>query len=182
MRTRQIICVALASSLCSLVGYIPLRIVIAKQQAPNPQAIVVLGGTADRERKAAELAQRYPNLEIWVSSGTSEAAQIFAEAGIARSRIRYDNQAIDTVTNFTTLVEPLMQRQIRHVYLVTSDFHLSRATAIATIVLGSQGITFTSAPIRNPFYAPETPQRTFRDVGRAFLWLFTGQTGARLER
>ncbi|HTL88176.1 MAG TPA: YdcF family protein [Leptolyngbya sp.] len=141
----------------------------------------VLGGTPDREKKAAQLAQKYPNLEIWVSSGTSEAQTIFNHAGIAPARIRSDRQATDTVTNFTTMLGALEQRNIHHVYLVTSDFHMGRATAIATLIFGSQGIAFTPAPIRNPYYPKESPLRTLRDVGRALVWVVTGRTGSSLR-
>lgn len=181
-RFRQVAIIILVSSLCSLGGYIPVRIAIARKQAPIPEVIFVVGGTPDRERKAAQLAQVYPNLEVWVSSGTLEAKTIFREAGIAPDRLRFDNQAIDTVTNFTSIVDLLKQRKIQHLYLVTSDFHLSRSTAIATIVLGSQGIAFTAVPAHNPFYATESPLRTLRDVGRSLMWLAIRQTGAELKQ
>jgi len=41
-----------------------------RQQWLKPEAIFVLGGHADRERFAAKLAKEYPDLPIWVSSGS----------------------------------------------------------------------------------------------------------------
>ncbi|MBD2129866.1 YdcF family protein [Microcoleus sp. ZQ-A2] len=165
-----------------LLGIIPARLAIASYQAPHPQGILTLGGGRDREEFTAQFAKYYPSLEIWVSSGTSPdlARPIFRAAGIPDSRVHLDNRAVDTVTNFTSLVEDLKRRHIQHIYLITSDFHMSRAKAIATIVLGSQGIAFTpvSVPTREPV---ESQLHILRDVVRAFLWLVTGRTGASLR-
>jgi hypothetical protein len=84
------------------------------------------------------------------------------------------------VTNFTSLVKDFKQRKYHHLYLITSDFHMARAKAIATFVLGSQGIAFTpvSIPSRQP---PESWFHILRDSGRALLWIVTGRTGASLN-
>lgn len=178
MKQKRIALFALGVGACGFVGYFPTRLWIARHQQPRPQAIVVLGGTPDREQIAARLGQTRPNLEIWVSSGTPEAAEIFDRQGIVRSRLHLDTRATDTVTNFTTLVEDLKQRRVQHVYLVTSDFHMSRATAIGSVVFGSRGIAFTPVATHNPFYPPESRLRLIRDVGRSLMWVVTGQTGS----
>lgn len=164
-----------------LLSYIPMRLAIAQQQAPRPEMILVLGGGPDRERLAVRLAQRYPDLRVWISTGSPEAAQIFREAGIAESRLHFDCRATDTVTNFTTVVEDFKRRGIQHVYLLTSSFHMPRSTAIATVVLGSQGITFTPVAVSTPDFAAESKVHILRDVGRSLLWLGTGRTGARFN-
>ncbi|NEQ26943.1 MAG: YdcF family protein, partial [Microcoleus sp. SIO2G3] len=83
-------------------------------------------------------------------------------------------------TNFTSLVKDFKTQNIQHLYLITSDFHMLRAKAIATLVLGSQGITFT--PISIPSNDPqESLVRILRDSGRSVLWIFTGRTGASLS-
>ena len=162
------------------IGYIPARLAIAQQQAPNPKVILILGGSSDRETFAAQLAQRQPNLDVWVSSGSPHAADIFRNAKIPASRLHFDHRATDTVTNFTTTVSDLKQCKIQHVYVLTSDYHMARASAIATIVLGSQGIAFT--PIAVPSTrSPESSLRILRDVGRSVAWLMTGRTGASLR-
>jgi hypothetical protein len=54
---------------------------------------------------------------------------------------------------------------------------MPRAKAIATIVFGSHGITFT--PISVPSNKPtESQLRVIRDSGRSLLWLISGRTGA----
>jgi uncharacterized SAM-binding protein YcdF (DUF218 family) len=161
---------------------IPVRLAIASYQAPEPQAILTLGGGGEREEFTAQFAKYYPSLEIWVSSGLPPqlARPIFRAAAIPDSRVHLDNRAVDTVTNFTSLVADFKRRHFQHVFLITSDFHMPRAQAIATIVLGSQGITFT--PVSIPSEKPvESEFHILRDVGRALLWLITGRTGASLH-
>ncbi|MCC5637235.1 YdcF family protein [Nostoc sp. CHAB 5844] len=160
---------------------IPIRLAIAFHQTSQPQAILMLGGTAlgEREIFTAEFARWYPSLEIWVSSGLSpnKTRQIFRASGIPDSRLHLDYRAIDTVTNFTTLVPDFKQHRIQHLYLITSREHIPRAKAIATIVLGSQGIAFT--PLAVPSDQPEESISTIvRDILRSLVWMFTGYTGA----
>ena len=165
-----------------LLSFIPVRLALAYNQTPYPQAILTLGGGADREIFTAQLAQIYPSLEIWVSSGTNpeNAQAIFRAAGIPETRVHLDYHAVDTLTNFTSLVDDFKSRHIQHLYLITSDFHMPRAEAIATIVLGSQGIAFT--PVSVPSNRPtESWLHALRDSGRAVLWIISGRTGASLN-
>lgn len=174
--------VTLVTIILMLLSLIPLRIAIASYQAPHPQAILTLGGGVDREEFTAKFAQNHPNLDIWVSSGIppESASAIFRNADIPKNRLHLDYRAVDTVTNFTTLVADFQQRQIHHVYLITSDFHIPRAKAIATVVFGSQGITFTPVPI--PSNQPrESMLRIVRDTGRSLMWIVSGRTGASLN-
>lgn len=173
----------LVASLLVLLAFIPLRLAIARHQSPEPQAILMLGGGAGRETFTAQFARTVPDLPIWLSSGAPpEAAQaIFQTAGITESRLILDYRAADTVTNFTTLVQDFEAREIQHLYLITSDFHMPRARAIATLVLGSRGIVVT--PVTVPSNQPnEALWRILRDCGRSLLWIATGRTGASLGR
>ena len=161
---------------------IPVRLAIASYQVPHPEAILTLGGGIDREKFTAQFAQAHPSLEIWVSSGTEpkEALAIFQAAGIPDTRVNLDRRAVDTVTNFTTLVADFKNRGIKHLYLITSDFHMPRAKAIAFFVLGSQGITFT--PVTVPSKEPdESNLHILRDIGRSVVWILTDRTGASLR-
>jgi uncharacterized SAM-binding protein YcdF (DUF218 family) len=162
-----------------LLSIIPARLAIAYYQTPLPQAILTLGGPPDREEFTAQFAQTYPSLEIWVSSGIppKQSRAIFRAAGIPDTRVHIDRRAVDTVTNFTSLVADFKRLEIHHIYLITTDFHMPRAKAIATIVLGSQGIAFT--PVSVPSKEPtESWLRILRDSGRALLWIIFGRTGA----
>ncbi len=171
-----------AMVLVVLIGYIPVRLAIAHLITPTPQLVLSLGGRPAREAVAAELAANHPELKVWVSSGLSpEAARsVFHAVGISEERYRLDYRAVDTVTNFTTLVDDLNRQQIHHIYLVTSDYHMPRARAIAAIVLGSRGITTTAVAVPSA-HPPESQLRTVRDILRSIFWIFTGQTGAQLN-
>jgi uncharacterized SAM-binding protein YcdF (DUF218 family) len=163
------------------ISYVPIRLAIAARQAPHPQAILMLGGRPAREPFTAEFAKTHPHLRIWLSSGLGPLAAkpLFQDAGITDDRVHLDYRAVDTVTNFTTLVDDLAQHNIKHVYLITSDFHMPRSQAIATIVLGSRGIAFTPVTVPSS-EAPESPIRVCRDVIRSVFWLTTGFTGSRI--
>lgn len=165
-----------------LISFIPVRIAIAHIQAPQPQAILTLGSWLDREFFTAQFATKHPNLEIWVSSGTPPefASPIFRAFGIPESRVHLNYRAVDTVTNFTTLVGDFKRHKIQHLYLITSEYHLTRAKAVATLILGSQGIIFT--PVSVPSNEPsESGLRILRDICRSLLWIFIGRTGASLN-
>ena len=144
----------------------------------QPQAILVLGGALEREVFAAEFAKEHPNLPIWVSSGSNPeySEWVFSEAGIAADRLHLDYQAVDTVTNFTTLVKEFKSRGINSIYLITSDYHMRRASVIGEIVLGSQGIDFKPVAVVSD-RSPESINKAIRDGARAVLWVVTGQTG-----
>ncbi len=162
---------------------IPLRLMLALRLSPQPDAILVLGGGSQREEAATELAKYYPDLMIWVSSGKSpqDVNAIFRSAGLSTTRLHLDYRATDTVTNFTTLVSELKRQRVQHVFVVTSDFHMPRALAIATVVFGSRGIAFT--PVAVETNQPQEPMiQIARDVGRSMVWLLTGRTGASLRQ
>lgn len=153
-----------------------------QQQFLHPSVALVLGGAPERERFAAEFANTHPNVEIWVSSGSNpEYAQwVFDEAKVPENQWHLDYQAVDTVTNFTTLVDQLQARKIHEVYLITSDYHMRRASIVAQIVLGSRGISFKPVAVHTS-QSPERPEtfvKEVRDGVRSLLWVVTGQTGS----
>jgi uncharacterized SAM-binding protein YcdF (DUF218 family) len=162
-----------------LLSIIPIKIAIASYQAPYPQAILTLGGDIDREKFTAQFAQQYPHLNIWVSSGrpAKQALELFQSANISNTRIHLDYRAVDTVTNFTTLIADFQSYKIQHIYLITAAYHIPRAKIIATLILGSQGITFTPVAIPSP-QPRESILRIIRDTGRSILWIISGRTGA----
>lgn len=148
----------------------------------SPQAIFVLGGAPERENFAAQLAQQYPELDVWVSSGSNPeyAEWVFSEAQVDPERVHLDYRAVDTVTNFTTLVDTFEAQDIQQVYLVTSDYHMRRARIIGQIVFGSRGIQFEPVPI--PTGEPsESLDVAARDGARALMWVMTGKTGSTLH-
>ena len=158
------------------------RLTLTEYRTPRPEAILVLGGGQTREPAAAQLAAQNPDLDVWVSSGlnSEQVQQFFIAQNVSLDRVTLDYDATDTVTNFTTLVDNLQAQNIRHIYLVTSDFHMQRSSAIAFWILGSHGIAYP--PIIVPSNRPPEPyHKTLRDITRSWLWLLTGRTGSSLD-
>lgn len=154
----------------------------ARNEYTQPQAMVVLGGSTkrlERENFTATFARQHPNLPIWISGGSPPkyTQKVFTKAGIDPKRLHLDYEAVDTVTNFTTLVDDLQARGIKSVYLITSDYHMRRASVIGDIILGSRGIEFKTVPV--PSEQPSEPLgKSIRDGVRALVWVATGYTGA----
>jgi uncharacterized SAM-binding protein YcdF (DUF218 family) len=150
------------------------------------KAILILGGAPNREMYGAAFALKNPNVPIWVSSGSPKeySDEVFARAGISSDRYVLDYRAVDTVTNFTTLVDEFQARQITDVYVITDTFHMPRAQVIGSVVLGSRGIKMHPVPIpaNMGYYAEnqnkekEPAKKSVRDGARSVLWLFTGMT------
>ncbi|MEA5619061.1 YdcF family protein [Cronbergia sp. UHCC 0137] len=165
---------------------LPLFVLWGYQEIQNqfvqPQAMLVLGGSTrrlEREKFTAHFAHQHPNIPIWITGGSPPkfTQQVFTKAGVDTRRLNLDYEAIDTVTNFTTLVDDLHARGIKRVYLITSDFHMRRASVIAQIVLGSRGIDFQAVPVPSE-NTSEPIEKSIRDGARAIMWLATGYTGA----
>lgn len=149
----------------------------------QPEAILVLGGAPERENFAADFARQHPDLPIWISSGSNieYTEDVFSRAGISFNRLHLDRTAVDTVTNFTTLVDTLKAEGITSVYLVTSDTHMGRASLVGEIVFGSRGILLKPISVPSTHRA-EPWEKTVRDGARALLWVATGHTGSTLSR
>lgn len=173
---RYLRCLILMLSILLWFGYKEI-----KSHFEQPQAILVLGGSTQREKFAADLARQNPDLPIWISGGSPKAyaRKIFTKAGIDSHRLHLDYQAVDTVTNFTTLVDEFQARGIEKIYLITSDYHMRRAQMIGQIVLGSRGIDFTPVSVPSE-RSPEPMPKAIRDGVRSVLWLVTGHTGSTL--
>jgi uncharacterized SAM-binding protein YcdF (DUF218 family) len=149
-------------------------------QTPSSAAILVLGGSAVREQFAANFAQDKPEIPIWVSSGSPReyAYTIFDRAGISRDRLHLDYRAMDTLTNFTTLVDDFQARKINQVYVITEEFHMLRAKSIGNLILGSRGIKLKPIAVPSEHKA-ERKQKIIRDTMRSLLWVFTGAAPTR---
>ncbi|WP_404788665.1 YdcF family protein [Altericista sp. CCNU0014] len=149
----------------------------------SPEAVLVLGGEPSREQFAAEFAKQHPGLPIWVSGGSNPeyAEWVFRQSGVSEGLIHLDYDAVDTLTNFTTIVDKLRSQNIRSVYLITSDYHMRRAQVIGQVVLGSRGIQFQTVSI--PTRKPSEPfEKAVFDGLRAVVWVTTGETSLALKQ
>jgi uncharacterized SAM-binding protein YcdF (DUF218 family) len=169
---------------------IPIRTSLSKFQNIKPQGILVLGGDFNRTIKGVELWKQNRDMNVWVSDfpqSLSEHKREILKSEGNLSKFKLDGRATDTVTNFTTLVEDFESHQLKHIYLVTSQDHMPRSLAIASIVLGSRGILVTpiSVPLKSgdptPWFKEEDESRKQRDIFRSLLWLYFGKTGSSLN-
>jgi uncharacterized SAM-binding protein YcdF (DUF218 family) len=176
-KVKSFFCLSLVVGTGLWFGYRFLR-----AQLLQPEALLVLGGSERREVFAAEFARSHPDVEVWISGGSNPeySEWVFAEAGVELDRLHLDYQAVDTVTNFTTLVDEFKAQGIDSIYLVTSDDHMRRACVIGEIVLGSRGISFKPLSVPSG-RSPEPAVKAFRDGARAVFWVMTGYTGSTLN-
>lgn len=162
---------------------IPIRLTITSLQVGSPQAILILGGDLDRFPQGAKFAQLHPDLDIWISCAQKQRSpieRVLNQTEINQDKVYYDLCPTDTVTNFTCSLKPLSANHIRYVYLLTSDYHLPRAVAIATLVFGSRGLAFHPVSLPSQEERSESWLRILRDCLRCLFWLLTGKTGASL--
>ena len=141
-----------------------------------PQLIFVAGGFEYRERYAARLVREH-NLPVLVSGGLSAdyGRALFFEEGVHGPQLSRDDQASDTLENFTTLLAELKQRQVRHLLLVTGVDHMPRASLVGKIVAGSRGIRVTPAPVDcADACVRESPIKVAADALRAVIWVVSG--------
>ncbi len=142
-----------------------------------PSSIAVLGGGIRREMLAARLAKSYPNLPIFVSSGSTLPClyRVFVEEqGVVWQRVRVDFRAVDTLTNFTALLPYLQSNQPRKAFVITDDGNLPRASILAWLIWGSRGIA-TEPILVEGIGHNESWLKTFADSIRAIAWVLLGE-------
>ena len=112
-------------------------------------AILLLGGDQERDSFAANLAYQQCAecpLTVFASSPGAGAEERLAKVQAA-GQLVLSHRAVDTVTNFSTMIPDLQNAGVTHVLLVTSAYHMPRAAAIAEIMLRSCKITFEAWPV-----------------------------------
>ncbi|GAQ90363.1 hypothetical protein KFL_006320020 [Klebsormidium nitens] len=155
----------------------------------TPQAFLLLGGDREREALAAcmfgKLLEQTPLCwPVYVSSAHEDILDVMTRWGVVPPQLIIDDRALDTVTNFTSLLGDFRRRKISHLWLVTSDYHMPRAHAVARILLAGHGVAHSclslpcSANADSKLVKSETRARIARDQLRAYLWLSTGFHGA----
>ena len=125
----------------------------------------------------AKLAREL-QLPLLVSGGSNReyASWLVEEEGLAAERVQLDYRAQDTLGNFTSLVDELRERGVRHLLLVTSEDHLPRSMAVGQVVAGSRGIHLTGVPVAcAPECHEESVLKHWGDWLRAVAWVLTGR-------
>mmetsp|Transcript_84 Transcript_84/g.271 ORF Transcript_84/g.271 Transcript_84/m.271 type:complete len:243 (+) Transcript_84:78-806(+) len=174
---------------------------VSPPQAPD--VALVLGGDAERERRAAALLagdeqeaasaspastlspKGWAALPVVVSSGHGDAEEVFLAAGVHPSRLTVDHDAVDTVSNMTSAS---VRRALgldrsglyRHVAVVTSSYHARRARWVARAALGGRGHAYTAVALHGGAAhhgggpGLEPWWRCARDAARAWAWAGAG--------
>lgn len=137
-----------------------------------PDAILHLGGDPRRIERTIEEARRHPQAVVVISSeGPVNAADIAPE------RVIVDDIAYDTVGNFTDTWPIIRRLAARRVYVVTSNWHMPRAMAIATVAYFGRGVTPIACPWPNGDH--QDPGNVLWDVMRTVQWRVTGRPTSR---
>lgn len=138
------------------------------------EAIVVLGGSIQREIFVAQERAGGSSAPILISQGSADPCivQIFQREAAPIAAVWLEKCAQSTFDNFRFSLPVLRQWKARHVQVVTSGSHLPRAAWLGRLMLGSHGIwveVVTVAEQGRPGNQ-ESPLKTGLDLGRGLLW------------
>jgi uncharacterized SAM-binding protein YcdF (DUF218 family) len=136
--------------------------------------ILHLGGNSQRANKAIELANKYPDSLVLISSEGGNAVQYYTDMGISSERVFIDMTAWDTLTNFTATYRSIRKTFKPDVlYVVTDGFHMKRSMRIAEAVYFLSGVKVV-AEISSPVDRAEKVAYVRGDTARAWIWKLTG--------
>ena len=142
-----------------------------------PKLVFVLGGDIDREIAGMEIAKQL-KLPLLISGGSNPeyANWLIENKGMSSYLITKDYRAIDTFTNFTSVIDELKEENVSHILIVTSDYHVNRAKSIGQIIAGSRGIKITSLSIPcSSECIKESNNKKNIDILRSITWVATGR-------
>ncbi|MCP3699164.1 MAG: YdcF family protein [Aliivibrio sp.] len=130
------------------------------------------GGLHIRAKKCIELAHRYKDAKILISSENPDALDYYYEQGISEDRVYHDTTAWDTVTNFTHTLN-LIRREYKpnELLVVAHGFQMKRVMAIANAVYFLRGIKITPVEADQ---SSKIDDYVLQDAFRAWFWRFTG--------
>jgi len=145
--------------------------------------ILCLGGIpTERLPEALRQFKLNPKTQL-ICTGVGDSQRPWVEAqcaaaGVPKSQLIIDGMGPwDTVTEFTMTLDWIRKYGSRRVLIVTSDWHMPRAKAIAQAAYFLNGINFQCCPTYSA-----TPARTFEedaqwityDRNRTIKWRITG--------
>jgi uncharacterized SAM-binding protein YcdF (DUF218 family) len=147
----------------------------------NKKLILHLGGGLNRANKCIQLANEHPDAKIFVSSEGGDVLKYYTDHGIDAQRITLDNDAWDTVTNFTHTRKRIKNEfDPNLIFVVTHDFHMNRSMKIANAVYWLRNVRLVAQGAGGPNpYGPEynftEPDKLIQeDHIRAWIWRLTG--------
>ncbi|PSF39334.1 hypothetical protein C7H19_00670 [Aphanothece hegewaldii CCALA 016] len=158
--------------LLSLINNLAIR--LPQNLTQDVDAILVLGGSVQREIYATELADAYPKLPILISQGSSEPCivDLFRFTGSRKSNVWLEKCANSTFENFFFSVPILKDWGVHKVKVVTSPTHLPRAEWLVKIHLGAQGIAAEMSIVKETGIPGnnESLIKTGLDITRSMVW------------
>lgn len=134
--------------------------------------ILHLGGDIRRGNEALKLLDQHPGASVLVSSEGNDPIKWYQDHG---ATVKHDTEAWDTVTNFTYTFERIKRDYSPdEIIVVTHDWHMPRAIAIANAVYLFRGIKITPGPYTDGSTRDSDRDHLAVDRLRALLWRFTG--------
>lgn len=121
---------------------LPGAITLAGAERQAPDTLLVLGGTANRERYAALLIKEHPERRVLIAGGSEDPCiwLIFDKAGAPKSNVWMEHCSRNTFENFIYAAPILRQWHTHKVLLITDLPHAYRALPVGRIILGAKGI------------------------------------------
>jgi len=149
-------------------------ITVIKASSQPIDAFFVLGGSIKREMYVAQLAQKYPQIPILISSGSKDPCiwLIFQRQTALTDKVWLEKCAASTFDNFYYSIPILEQWGVRKVKLITSTTHLPRAKLMAQILFGSHRM-WVSPDIIQEQGIPGNREywwKTGLDITRSIIW------------
>ena len=142
-------------------------------EGSSGEVIFVLGGEPERNTFAIELWKTMDmRVPIFVNSPGGGAEQRLKPA-LDVQMVELSWKAVDTVTNFSTMIPVLLAACVSKVFLVTSDYHMHRVAAVASVMLSGRAIQFVEHVVCSDKHQ-ERVMKIVRDVARAWRWRITG--------
>lgn len=158
----------------TLGGALGLHRLQMAQRPPSAQAMLVLGGSIQREMFLAAEVARGMDLPVIISRGSLEPCiyRLFQREGAAMDHIWLERCALSTFDNFRYSVPLLKQWGVRRVRVVTSGSHRPRAGLLARVMLGSHGIAADMVTVQETGVPgnEESRVKTVLDVLRGLGW------------
>jgi uncharacterized SAM-binding protein YcdF (DUF218 family) len=142
-------------------------------------AVLVLGGSVQREIRAARLANRYPDIPILIAHGSDDPCilSVFQEEGARLEKVWLEKCSESTFDNFFFSIPILRRWKVHKIKLVTSGTHVQRAKLMGKILLGTQGIAVEMDTVKEKGVPGnrESKLKTTLDVTRSIMWSFFSQ-------
>ena len=149
-----------------------IAVFLASSQPVN--AFFVLGGSIKREMYVAELAKKYPQIPILISSGSKDPCiwLIFQGETAPMENVWLEKCADSTFDNFYYGIPILRRWGVRKVKLITSKTHLPRAKWMAQILLGAHGMSVSTDIVKEKGVPGNREYwwKTSLDITRSIFW------------